>query len=360
YRLFSTDKESGIQITKVENSDLTYEKKHELNLGLDLGFCNNRINTVFDIFWRNNYDLIGPAATEGTGGQIIEYGNFAAMKSRGQELSIQTENIKHKNFGWTSNFIYSHVTTTVTKLDGDVATMDLLAGNGGSGFTKEGYPSRAIFSIPYVGLDENGIPQFRNEKGQITSTDLDFQSRNNSYLIYEGPSDPTITGSLGNELRWKNWRLNIFVTYSFGNVVRLDPVYSAVYNDLTSMTKDFMNRWMQPGDEKKTDIPGILSYRQYQNDTQLALGYNAYNYTHNRIAKGDFIRMKDISLVYDFPKKWFASTSINHISLKLQATNLFLIYADKKLNGQDPEFINAGGVASPLSKQYTLTLKFGL
>ena len=360
YRLFSTDKESGIQITKVENSDLTYEKKHELNLGLDLGFCNNRINTVFDIFWRNNYDLIGPAATEGTGGQIIEYGNFAAMKSRGQELSIQTENIKHKNFGWTSNFIYSHVTTTVTKLDGDVATMDLLAGNGGSGFTKEGYPSRAIFSIPYVGLDENGIPQFRNEKGQITSTDLDFQSRNNSYLIYEGPSDPTITGSLGNELRWKNWRLNIFVTYSFGNVVRLDPVYSAVYNDLTSMTKDFMNRWMQPGDEKKTDIPGILSYRQYQNDTQLALGYNAYNYTHNRIAKGDFIRMKDISLVYDFPKKWFASTSINHISLKLQATNLFLIYADKKLNGQDPEFINAGGVASPLSKQYTLTLKVGL
>jgi hypothetical protein len=45
--------------------------------------------------------------------------------------------------------------------------------------------------------------------------------------------------------------------------------------------------------------------------------------------------------------------------LKLAATNLFLIYADKKLNGQDPEFINSGGVASPISKQYTLTLRLG-
>lgn len=360
YRLFSTDKESGLQIVDAENSSLTYEKKHELNLGLDLGFLNNRINTVFDIFWRNNYDLIGPVTTEGMSGGIIRYGNFAAMKSRGQELSIQTENIKHKNFGWTSNFIFSHVTTEVTKLDAYATTMTLLSGNGGSGFTMQGYPSRALFSVPYVGLDENGIPQYRNEKGKITSTALDFQNRDNSYLIYEGPSDPTITGSLGNEIRWKNWHLNVFVTYSFGNVVRLDPVYSAVYNDLKAMTKDFKNRWMQPGDEKKTDVPGILSYREYENDTQLKLGYNAYNYTHNRTAKGDFIRMKDISLGYDFPKKWFASTPINHISLKLQATNLFLIYADKKLNGQDPEFINAGGVASPLSKQYTLTLKVGL
>ena len=203
-----------------------------------------------------------------------------------------------------------------------------------------GHSYRGLYSIPYAGLNEQGIPQFYTPDGDITTTDIDFQNRDkNGYLIYEGPTDPTITGSLGNEFRYKNWRLNIFVTYSFGNVIRLDPVFRAYYSDLTAMTKDYRNRFMEPGDEKVTSVPAILDYRTYQ---------------------GDFIRMKDISLSYDFPKAWFTNSPINDISLKLQATNLFLFYADKKLQGQDPEFINAGGVAAPVPRQYTLTLKVGL
>lgn len=54
--------------------------------------------------------------------------------------------------------------------------------------------------------------------------------------------------------------------------------------------------------------------------------------------------------------KW----NLANLSLKLQATNLFLLYADKKLNGQDPEFFNTGGVAAPVPKQFTLTLRIGL
>lgn len=69
--------------------------------------------------------------------------------------------------------------------------------------------------------------------------------------------------------------------------------------------------------------------------------------------------MKEISLAYDFPQAWFHDTPIGNLSVKLQVTNLFLIYADKKLNGQDPEFINAGGVASPMPRQFTLTVKLG-
>jgi hypothetical protein len=78
------------------------------------------------------------------------------------------------------------------------------------------------------------------------------------------------------------------------------------------------------------------------------------------VAKGDFIRMKEISLSYDFPQSLISPLKLNSLSLKLQATNLFLIYADKKLNGQDPEFANAGGVAVPMPKQFTLTLRLGL
>lgn len=106
------------------------------------------------------------------------------------------------------------------------------------------------------------------------------------------------------------------------------------------MPKEFKNRWTVPGDETKTTIPVIASAVQNRNDTNLSYAYNAYNYSSERIAKGDFIRMKEISLGYDFPHKWVSAIGINTLSLKLQATNLFLIYADKKLNGQDPEFFN--------------------
>ena len=159
---------------------------------------------------------------------------------------------------------------------------------------------------------------------------------------------------------YKGFLLNVFVTYSFGNVIRLNPVFSAKYSDLSSMTREFKNRWTLPGDENKTNIPAILNKRDYDSNTNLRYAYNAYNYSTERIAKGDFIRMKEISLSYDFPKSWISNLKLSDLSLKLQATNLFLIYADKKLNGQDPEFFNAGGVASPVPRQFTLTLRLGL
>jgi hypothetical protein len=126
------------------------------------------------------------------------------------------------------------------------------------------------------------------------------------------------------------------------------------------MPKEFKNRWTIPGDEAYTDIPVIPDLRELQQDRYLSYAFNAYNYSTIRTAKGDFIRMKEISLTYDFPKQWIEKLKIGDLALKLQATNLFLLYADKKLNGQDPEFFNTGGVAAPVPKQYTVTLRLGL
>ena len=108
YRPFSSDKESGIALYQTGNDELTYEKKHELNLGIDAGFLNNRINVTFDVYRRNNYDLIGVVTTQGINREVSSYGNVASMKSHGEELSISTTNIKNKDFSWTTNFIYSH------------------------------------------------------------------------------------------------------------------------------------------------------------------------------------------------------------------------------------------------------------
>ena len=355
YRLFTQDKETGIHMKDLANDDLTYEKKHEFNFGFEAGFLNDRINVAFDMYWRKNFDEIGPVATQGIGGQVIRWANSADMKSSGQELSISTTNIKTRDFSWTTSLVYSHTKTEITNLASRDRVIDLITNMGGR---LEGYPVRALFSIPFQGLNEDGMPTFINEAGEVTTYDINFQEREKvSYLKYEGPTDPTVQGSFGNMFKWKGFTLNFFITYSFGNVVRLDPVFSARYSDMTSMTKEFKNRWMVPGDEQYTNVPVILSRRQYEANNSIRYGYNAYNYSDVRIAKGDFIRMKEISLQYDFPKAWIKP--LTNLSLKLQATNLFLIYADKKLNGQDPEFFRAGGVSAPVPKQFTATLKVG-
>jgi TonB dependent receptor. len=358
WRPFTSIKESGLEISDLENSELTYEKKHELNLGLDLGFLNNRINLSADWYKRDNYDLIGQISTMGVGGQITKYANVASMKSHGIEFTLSTKNIVHKNFRWTTDIIFSKSNTKVTNLEANSRIIDLISG---SGFTMTGYPVRSLFSLNFQGLNENGLPTFLNESGELTVSDFNFQDRiKKKFLVYEGPTDPTITGSLGNIFSYKNIKLNLFVTYSFGNVIRLDPVFKNKYSDLNSMPKEFKNRWTVPGDEATTNIPVIADVRQNQQDNYLKYAYNAYNYSTVRIAKGDFVRMKEISVSYDIPKSIIQAFRISDLSLKLQATNLFLIYADKKLNGQDPEFFNTGGVAAPVPKQFTLTLKLGI
>ena len=260
YRPFTDVQETGLYIYNAENSELTYEKKHELNLTLDLGLFKNRINFSADWYTRNNYDLIGLIPTQGLSGSIYKYANVASMKSHGVEFSLSTKNIKTNRFSWNSDFIFSYTKNEVTQLKGRTNMMELVTG---TGFAREGYPARALFSIPFAGLNEDGIPQYLIN-GKVTSTDINFQERDNlQYLKYEGPTDPTITGSFGNVFTYKGFKLNVFMTYAFGNVVRLNPIFSYGYDDLVAMPREFKNRWTIAGEEKITDIPTILAKTVY-------------------------------------------------------------------------------------------------
>lgn len=358
WRPVSSVNESGLRISDLENSELTYEKKHELNIGAEVGFLDNRISLAMDWYKRNNYDLIGLVNTMGVGGQVSKLANVASMESHGVELTLSTRNIQTRNFRWSTDFIFSNAKNKVTELKTDVNVMTMISGNG---FALEGNPVRSLYSIDFRGLNEEGLPTFINEEGQLTVTDIDFQERENkAHLVYEGSTDPTITGSFGNVFTFKGFKLNLFMTYSFGNVIRLDPVFSNAYSDLDATPKEFKNRWTVAGDENTTNVPVIADLRQNTMNSYLNKAYNAYNYSTERIAKGDFIRMKEISLTYEFPKALVSKLRMNNLSLKIQGTNLFLLYSDKKLNGQDPEFFNTGGVAVPVPKQFTMTLRLGI
>ncbi len=364
WRPSADDKETGLEINMLGNDALTYEKKHELNVGTSLGFLNNRINLELDAYWRNNYDLLGRTNTQGAGGEIWKYANIADMESKGVEATLSTRNISTRDFKWTTDLTFSWSKQEITHLRTDANMMNLVQG---TGYNLEGYAPYSVFSIPFVGLDDEGFPVFELGGETVTKNEyggIDFQASEEEFLKtlkYEGPTDPVYTGGFGNTLTYKGIRLNVFMTYGFGNVVRLTPVFKYSYSDFYAMPDEFKNRWMVPGDEAYTDVPVIASQRQISvyGSTAVRTGYNAYNYSTARIAKGDFIRMKEVSLTYDFPKRLIKSLRMDNLSLKMQVTNPFLIYAHKSLNGQDPEYVQAGGVSSPLARQFTFTLKFG-
>ncbi len=355
WRPLSSVKESGYKIDQLANHQLTYEKKHEFNIGLDAGLLNNRINLSADFYTRNNFDLIGQTYTQLSGSKRA---NLASMKSNGLEFTLSTRNVQTKNFSWSTDFTLSKTKAEITTLESRSNAIELIRGVG----RVKGYPVGVLFSIPFMGLNAEGLPTFINQDNVTTVNDIYFQEFEKlGFLKYEGPTDPTVTGGLGNLFKYKGLRFNLFVTYSYGNKVRLDPVFKVSYSDMAASPKEFKNRWTLPGDETKTNIPVIASKRQYSNyGSTLAYAYNAYNYSTARVADGSFIRLKEVSLAYDLPSKLVTAFRLSSCQLKLQGTNMFLLYADDKLNGQDPEFMNSGGVASPIAKQYTLTLRLGI
>lgn len=354
-RPFLGEKETSMYIDGLENKELTWEKQYELNVGFDLGMVNNRFNLSFDAYWRNGFDLIGDIKTSGIGGEFYKYANYADMKSNGVEFTFSTTNIQKSNFRWTTNLTFSYNKNKITNLLSEPSVMDLIRNTGGA---LEGYPVRGLFSYQFTGLNNEGLPTFINQDGNPTVTDINFQTYSVGGLVYEGAIDPPFTGGFGNTFTYKGFKLNVFMTYQMGNKIRLNSAFKGSYTDLNAMPKEFHDRWMVAGDENITNVPVILSKSQYNSGYRKT--YNAYNMSTERVASGSFIRMKELSLSYDLPKRLLDKIGINNASLKFLGTNLFLIYSDKKLNGQDPEFMSTGGVAMPIPKQFTLTLRVGI
>jgi hypothetical protein len=126
------------------------------------------------------------------------------------------------------------------------------------------------------------------------------------------------------------------------------------------------DRWLVPGDENRTTIPSLIGLYHLDNGVMNGSSairgvypYNAYNYSTQAVAKGDFIRLKRVSLDYEIPGRLFRYSKLKTAHLSLVGNNLALLYSDRNLYGADPEFFNNGGVAMPIPKQYTLAVKMG-
>lgn len=349
------EKETEILIEGLENRDLTWEKQYELNVGMNAGFL-RRFTVAVDFYRRNHFDLISVIKTSGIGGEPYKAINYADMKSRGVDLTLGATVVDRGRFNWATNFVFTYNRNEITNLKNLPRIYNLVFQDGGA---QQGYPVRGLFSIQFDGLDPaTGVPNFIDHDGNA-GTNVFLQSLNTQYLKYEGPVDPTVTGGFSNTFRYRNFSLNIFLTYQGGNKIRLNPAFKNAYTDLDAMPREFLDRWLVPGDEHYTDVPAIPDLA-----TLASLGatypYNAYNYSTERVADGSFVRMRTASLAYDLPAKILSSTAFRNVSVSVTGTNLLLLYADRRLYGQDPEFFTSGGVALPVAKQITLSVKASL
>jgi TonB-linked SusC/RagA family outer membrane protein len=363
-RLNVKDREGNLYIDDLQNSELTWEKQFETNVGMDLGLFNNRVQLTTDVYSRKAFDLIDYVVTSGIGGQKIKQGNNANMETKGIEVALTTQNLGTSQLKWSTTLNFSIFNQEVTKIANQPTVLKLVDGTGNNTL---GHPRNALYSYQFTGLNNQGLPTFvmpKSETDNVSGANFQDSENISNYLKYEGSIEPNKSAGLSNTFTYKNWSLNVFVVASGGNKVRLNPIYDDNYSDLTVFTKDFTNRWINPGDEAYTNIPVIADRRMIQNyqdeSKSLAIAYNTYNYSDVRVADGTFVRLKNVSITYEFPKDLKKKLGLTTFNLKGVSTNPLLIYSDKKLNGQDPEFSRSGGVSMPITTQYSFAINLSL
>jgi hypothetical protein len=190
----------------------------------------------------------------------------------------------------------------------------------------------------------------------------DLQDRDNltQVLKYEGPAEPRGAGGLTNNFSYGNFSLSIFLSFKFDYKIRLDDAYNPRYTDFSSLTRNFVNRWAVPGDESATPVPVIIDNSvEAAYHPEWASAIDLYNKSTARVADGTYVRLKSVRLSYTLPGRLAQKIGASNVQLSVEGQNLKLLYSDKKLNGQDPEFFQSGGVALPQPRLITTAITIG-
>ena len=353
-----TDVEPQLIIEDLTNTELTWEKLNEFNIGMDFTLFDGKIDVTTDYYIRNSFDLIGVVQTSGIGGQSLKVGNFADMEIEGFEFSINTVNFNKGGFQWRTNLNMGYARDRITNLDFGPRFVDAI-GQGGAGVL--GRPRRALFSTNFVGLNNVGVPTFLDENGE-TVFQYDLQEREGleDVLVYEGSVEPRGSGGFSNTFTYKGFTLTALLSFKFGYKIRLNDAFFATYTDFDALPGQLVDRWAVPGDEQLTNIPVILDRGVAQTSGDVVLAYQFFNKSTERVANGDYIRLKTVRLGYQIPQKVINKVGLSSANVSLEGLNLALLYSDREnLRGQDPEFFATGGVSLPEPRLITFSLNVG-
>ena len=370
----STETGYGVVPFFYANKELTWEKTHELNVGLDLSFFRDRLYISMDGYMRNVYDMLIPRALPYYMGYMnganTRVENAGSMQIRGFELSLNSVNIKHRKFIWSTEFTLSWVKSRILEFYRGSDTMTYTYSNMSPNqiwMAQAGASSSQFYGFVFDGLYQMedfytdahgnyilkpGIPGYKTLTGgyMLQPGDPKYRDLNDDGVIDDndrtnlGSPLPVLTGGLSNTFSYGNWSLNIFFQYSIGNkLINFNKaVYETTgsYSRYTNQYASFADYWTPENTD--TDIPRLL-----RPNAKGDVGNTQYPRLSTRLIEdGSFLRLKNVTLSFRFPSSMLRKTKISGLSLNLSAQNLFVF---TKYTGQDPEvnsFYGQGNAAN--------------
>lgn len=368
----------GFRPSNIPNTSIRWESQEQYNVGLDLGFFNGRLNLTVDAYYKKSDDMLmsmqlpSYMGTQGNGSSRLQApkGNYGSIENKGLEITLDAHPVQLKNFSWDSNFQISFNKNKLLSLS-DTENATLVGyGQWGDvvcvseigkplynfyGYKVEGvykdlddiqnsakpakYPSDGVFSrgntvwvgdIKYKDVDENGIIDERDR------TDL-------------GSPLPKFTFGWTNTFRYRNLDLSIFLNGSYGNKVMnynsltLTHMNSTWTNQLQSVVSKRArlepidptivyadgSKWFDHIDNVRVKNPGTKIPHTSINDPN-----DNDRISDRYVEDGSFLRIKNITLGYTFPKALLNKAKIENLRVYVNIQNL---YTFTKYTGYDPE-----------------------
>lgn len=331
--------ESQSYISTPPNPTLRWEKTKVFNIAVDFNLFRGRLSGSLEYYNKATSDLLGLRATDPTFGWSELMLNYGSMRNRGVEITLNSHNIQTKDFNWTSTLTFSYNKNMLTSIENSGTSAYSYYG---SLQNREGYPMSSIFAIRYAGLSEDGLPQAYKADGTIVKGSSALEKED---LVYMGTTNPPYAASLSNRLSYKGFDLDFMFVFYGGHKLRdvaagYQFTYYPVLNYTGAVDRDRLNFWRQPGDEKDPNMAPRFLYKVNGGSDASAL----WQYADKHIQKGDYIKLRDLSIGYTFPKEWMRKCYVENLRVSLQIQNLWYWAANDK--GLDPE-VWSGTSSSP-------------
>lgn len=340
------------------NKDLKWERQEQVNVGLDLTAFRSRLRFTIDLYKKNSKDLVLQTPLPSTTGYLNIWSNVGELENKGIEISIGGRIISTRDFSWDLDANWTHNKNKLKKLYGGLTEKMNDASNPlGAGWWV-GKPLGTIYTYRYEGIwqwdddrtqmdilkdgYEGGDTYYPGEN-KIADLDDDNQITTADREIV-GYTDPKGYGGFSTTLRWRNLSLNAAFTYVYGN-----DIFNRSYHEYTlgagygflNLMEDEKNRW------SVNNTSGTIPRANSNNLDRMLV-------SSRLVQSGSFLRMKNITLNYSFPKAWISRIGLSSLDFYISGENLLTVTGYK---GADPESPGTGyDETYPLAKSFTMGL----
>lgn len=326
--------------SSIENKDLKWEASEQINIGIDLSLFKNRIRFSADAYRKTSNDLLLRLPLPRTSGFADALTNAGAIENKGLELQLTTVNFDGEDFKWTTDLNISFNKNEVTSLVGETITQANISSRGDAILVQEGQPLGQFFGYQWGGVDPaTGNVYYMDANGAPTFDPTEDDKR----II--GDANPDFIYGITNTMSYKNFSLNFFFQGSQGNdILNATRFDTESMIDAKNQTTTVLRRWQNVGDV--TDVPRVETNGS-TNNSRISSHY---------VEDGSYIRLKAITIGYDFSKNLLDRIGISGLRVYATGENLFTI---TDYSGFDPEVNAYGGDSNAGVRNQVLGVDYG-